>query len=227
MSRSFPRLSLFLSLAFAGASLAQQPQQALGGQEEKALLTKLQQQRAQMPAITANFSEEKTTRLLAKPITSTGTIAFQAPNKFRRELVGNNPSTTVCDGSELWIYYPNFKEAEHYTLGQKQFFDDSLAALTAGLNFNNVEKYFKVAVTKEGHGYRIALTPKTGSLKRIMTGLTVWMDDEGTIQKTDAELPKGDRVTTTYREVHPAKQSDAKFEFAPPAGVKVSAPLGK
>ena len=190
-------------------------------------MAKLQQQRAQMPAVTANFTEQKNTRLLAKPIVSSGTIAFQAPNKFRRELTGNNPSTTVCDGRELWIYYPNFKEAERYTLGQKQFFDESLAALTAGLNFQDVERFFRVAATREGNGYAVTLTPKTGGLKRILTSLTVWLDDEGMIQKTDAALPKGDRVTTTYRNVRAAKQSDAKFEFTPPAGAKVSTPLGK
>ena len=224
MSRSFLRLSLSLLLGFAAISQAQQP---LGAEEEKALITRLQQQRAQMPAITGNFTEEKVTRLLTKPIVSTGTIAFQAPNKFRRELSGNNPSTTVCDGQVLWIYYPNFKEAEKYTLGQKQFFDESIAALTAGLNFQGVEKFFRVEAAKEGNGYRVALTPKTGGLKRILTALTVWLDDDGMIEKTDAALPKGDRVTTVYKNVKAAKQTDAKFEYAPPAGTNVSTPLGK
>ena len=224
MSRSFLRLSLSLLLASAAVSPAQQP---MGAEEEKALITKLQQQRAQMPAITASFTEEKVTRLLSKPINSSGTLAFQAPNKFRRELSGNNPSTTVCDGEVLWIYYPNFKEAEKYTLGQKQFFDESIAALTAGLNFQGVERFFRVAAVKDGSSYRIALTPKTGGLKRILTALTVWLDGDGMIQKTDAALPKGDRVTTIYKNVKAAKQSDAKFEYAPPAGTNVSTPLGK
>jgi chaperone LolA len=224
MSRSFLRLSLSLFLAVASVASAQQP---LGADEEKALISKLQQQRAQMPAITANFTEEKITRLLTKPVVGNGTIAFQAPNKFRRELAGNNPSTTVCDGEVLWIYYPNFKEAEKYTLGQKQFFDESLAALTAGLNFQNVEKFFRVGAAKESNGYRVSLTPKTGGLKRILTALTVWLDEDGMIQKTDAALPKGDRVTTVYKNVKAAKQSDAKFEYAPPAGTNVSTPLGK
>jgi len=223
MSRSFLRLSLSLLLAVAAVSSAQQP---LGAEEEKALISKLQQQRAQMPAITANFTEEKVTRLLTKPVIGNGTIAFQAPNKFR-ELAGNNPSTTVCDGKVLWIYYPNFKEAEKYTLGQKQFFDESIAALTAGLNFQNVEKFFRVAAAKEGNGYRVSLTPRTGGLKRILTALTVWLDEDGMIQKTDAALPKGDRVTTVYKNVKVAKESDAKFEYAPPAGTNVSTPLGK
>jgi chaperone LolA len=223
MSRSFPRLSLIALLVLSPFASAQE----LSGDEEKALVTKLQQQRAQMPAITASFTEEKTTRLLKKPIVSAGTLAFQAPNRFRRDLTGNNPSTTVCNGQELWIYYPNMQAAEKYTLGQKQFFDDSIAALTAGLNFQDVERFFRVSAVREGSNYRVTLTPKSGGLKRILTGLTVWLDGEGIIQRTDASLPKGDRVTTTYKNVRPAKYSDAKFEFAPPAGVNVSTPLGK
>jgi chaperone LolA len=219
MSRFFPRLSFALILTCSTVA----PAQELSGTEQKALLTQLQQKRAEMPAIT----EEKTTRLLAKPIVSTGTLAFQAPNKFRRELTGANPSTTVCNGQELWIYYPNFKEAEQYTLGQKQFFDDSLAALTAGLNFQDVDRFFRVAVAREGAGYRVTLTPKTSGLKRILAGLVVSLDSDGVIQRTDAQLPKGDKVVTVYRNVRTAKQSDAKFEFSPPSGVKVSNPLGK
>jgi hypothetical protein len=51
---------------------------------------KLQRHRAKFPSLTADFTEEKTTHLLNKPLIGNGTIAFQTPNKFRRELKGNN-----------------------------------------------------------------------------------------------------------------------------------------
>ena len=216
-------IKITLSLALAPLLHAQD----LSADEQKALLSKLQQHRAQNPALAADFTEEKTTHLLNKPITSNGTIAFQTPNKFRRELKGNSPSLTVCNGSELWIYYPNFKQAEHYTLGQRQSFVDNLAALTAGLNFTDVEKYFRVAAAKVGTDTRIALTPKNNSLKRILTTLTVWLDAEGTVQKTDSTLPKGERIVTTFRNVRTTKQSDAKFDYTPPADAQISTPLGK
>ena len=203
------------------------PTEKLTPAEEKDLLAKLHGQRVQFPALTAEFTEERTTRLLSKPLTGTGTIAFQAPNKFRRELKGQSPSLTVCNGSELWIHYPKFQEAEHYTLGKRQFFDDSLAALTAGLNFQNVEKFFRVSPSREGAGYKIILTPKSGSLRQILTSLTVWLNADAIIEKTDAILPKGDRVATTYRNVRAAKQSGAKFDFTPPADTNVSTPLDK
>ncbi len=223
MSRSFPLLSLAFLLVlapFAGA-------QAISPEEQKAVLARFQAHRAELPSLTADFTEERTTRLLTTPITSNGTIAFQVPNKFRREMHGDTPSITVCNGSELYIYYPKFKQAEKYTLGQQKFFDDSIAALTAGLNFQNVDKFFRLVVSKAGNGYEIALTPRSGGLKKILVSLTVWLDADGNLQKTDAVLPKGDRVVTVYKNVHPAKTSDAKFDFTPPAGATVTTPLGK
>jgi len=209
-------------IALAANATAQQ----LSASDEKALLARLREQRAQFPAITADFTEERATHLLNKPIRGSGTIAFHTPGKFRRELKGTSPSLTVCNGTELWIYYANFNEAEHYTLGRKQFFDDSLAALTAGLNFQDVDKFFRVAPTREGTGWRILLTPKSSGLRRILTSLTVSINADAIIEKTEATLPKGDRITTTYRNVRALKTVDTKFDFTPPPGAHVSTPLG-
>src|SRR5215207_5607580 len=115
---------------------------ALNPAETAALIEEMKEHRSRFPSLTADFTEEKTSRLLQKPLITSGTIAFTAPNLFRREIKGSNPSTTVCDGSELWIYYPNFNEAEHYSLGKHSFFDDSLAALTAGLNFSSIGQFY-------------------------------------------------------------------------------------
>ena len=209
-------------VVFPAAARAQQ----LSADDEKALLAKLREQRAQFPALTADFTEDRTTRLLNKPIRGTGTVAFDAPAKFRRELKGTSPSLTVSNGKDLWIYYPNFSEAEHYTLGKKQFFDDSIAALTAGLNFQDVEKFFRVAPVREGNGFRIVLTPRSAGVRRLLTSLTVWMNADAIIEKTDAALPKGDRIVTTYRNVRMQKSVEAKFDFTPPSGAHISTPLG-
>ncbi len=217
------RFILALSLAFTLAANAQE----LTADEQKSLIEKLQSQRTKLPALTAEFTEERTTRLVNKPIVSSGTISFQAPDKFRREVKGNTPTLAVCNGRELWIYYPAFSEAERYTLGQRQIFDDSIAALTAGLNFDGVEKYFRLTARKDGAGYSVSLVPKSSGLKKYITALEVQIEADGTVKKTEATLPKGDRVVTTYRAAKSAKQSDAKFDFTPPAGVNVTTPLGK
>jgi outer membrane lipoprotein-sorting protein len=150
----------------------------LSPEDAAGLVARLKEHRSKVPSITANFSEEKATRLLQRPLSTSGTIAFTAPNLFRREVRGSSPSTTVCDGKELWIYYPNFKEAERYTLGERAFFDDSIAALTAGLNFTNIDQFYRYDAFREDQGYRLVLRPKTGGLKRLLKQLTVWITDD-------------------------------------------------
>ena len=207
-----PRLSLGVELSAA---------------ETSALIAQLREHRAKFPSLTADFTEEKTTRLLRSPLTTRGTIAFRAPNLFRREITGANPSLTVCDGRQLWIFYPKFSEAEHYALGQHSFFDDSLAALTAGLNFDNIAAFYRYEAFREPFGYRLALHPKTSGLKRILRELAVWISDDFLIAKTEATLPKGDRVVTTYANQRSQPVPASTFAFKPNAGVKVSTPLGK
>ena len=72
-------------------------------------------------------------RLMKNPVLSSGTVWFQPPNKFRREVKGNSPSVTVSDGRELWIYYPNFKSAERYPLGKGSPLDATVAAINSAL----------------------------------------------------------------------------------------------
>jgi chaperone LolA len=218
-----------LSLCVALFALYVQPLTAaeLSAPETTSLIESLQKHRAKFPSLTADFVEEKTSRLLQQPIINRGTISFQVPNKFRRELRGPNPSLTVSNGQKLWIYYPNFKEAELYAMGQRAFFDDAIAALTAGLNFQHVAQYYRYTAFKEEDGYRLVLTPRTGGLKRMLKELNVWVDSDYKIDRTVAILAKDDRVTTTYRKQKPTPIPASVFDYTPPADAKVSEPLGK
>jgi outer membrane lipoprotein carrier protein len=195
--------------------------------ETAQLLAHLQEHRAKFPSLTADFTEEKTTHLLNKPIVSQGTLTFLAPNKFRRELRGNNPSTMVSNGQKLWIYYPNFNAAELYILGQRAFFDDAIEALTAGINFQHVTEFYRTTATHEADGWHLVLIPKSGGVKRILKELSVWVDDDYKVQKTVTVLPKGDEVVTTYHNQRPTPVSPAIFDYTPPANAAVSQPLGK
>ena len=196
--------------------------------ETQTLMKSLQEHRAKFPSLSADFVEERTTHLLTKPITSDGTIAFQVPNKFRRDVTGNSPSLTVSNGLKLWIYYPNFKEAELYTLGQKAFFDDSIAALTAGLNFQRVEQFFTYKAFREAPGYRLVLSPRGPGLRRMLKELSVWVDEEYKIERSETiTLPKGDRIVTNYKNQRPTPLSPTIFDFTPPSDAHISQPLGK
>lgn len=193
----------------------------------KALLGRIREKRASAPQVQADFQEEKNVRMLNKPISSAGKVWFQSPNKFRREARGNSPSVTVSDGQQLWIYYPNFKSAEHYSLGRRSPLDAGIAAITASMNLENVESLYHITGTREESGYLLQLAPRNPSMKRFLQAFTIRMNNDLQVQRTEMTQPNGDRIVTTYTNESRAPIPPATFEFSPPQGTEVTTPLGK
>ena len=193
----------------------------------KTLLGRIREKRAAAPQVQADFQEEKNVKMLNKPIVSSGKIWFQSPNKFRREAKGNSPSITVSDGQQLWIYYPKFHSAEHYSLGKHSPLDPGISAITASLNLENVEATYHISATKEADGYQLQLLPRNPSLKRFLQTFTIRMNNELQVVRTEMVQPNGDRILTTYSNENRASIPASTFEFTPPAGTDVTTPLGK
>src|SRR5437667_2737153 len=175
----------------------------------------------------ADFQEERVMRLMRKPIVSSGTVWFQLPNKFRREVKGNSPSVTVSDGRELWIYYSNFKSAERYPLGKGSPLDATVAAINSALNLENIENTFQITATKSDKGYELTLLPRTGSMKRAFQKLDLHINENLRVERTDMLLPNGDRIVTTYSNQTRAPVPASSFDFKPPSGTEVTTPLGR
>ena len=166
-------------------------------------------------------------RLMKKPVLSSGTVSFQPPNKFRREVKGNSPSITVSDGCELWIYYLNFKSAERYPLGKGSSLDATVAAINSALNLENIETSFNISATKTGNGSELQLLPRTAAMKRVFQKLDLRINEKFRVERTDLLLPNGDRIVTTYSNQTRAPIPPSTFEFKPPPGTEVTTPLGQ
>ena len=214
-------LSLFL-LAIAVAQA-----EPLAPPEVKALLDQIRAKRASAPQVQADFQEEKTVHLMNQPIRSAGKVWFQKPNKFRREVQGNSPSITISDGQQLWIYYPKFQSAEHYSLGKHSPLDAGIAALTAALNLENVENSYHITGSKQDSGYQLQLAPRNPSLKRLLKTFNIQMNASLQAQRTEMVQPNGDRIITVYSNESRAPIPAATFEFTPPSGTAVTTPLGR
>lgn len=193
----------------------------------KALLERIRRERAAAPHVQADFQEEKTVHMLNKPISSSGKIWFQVPNKFRREVKGNSPSVTVSDGQSLWIYYPKFQSAEHYSLGKRSPLDAGITALTASLNLENVEATYHITGTKETDGYQLQMTPRNPSMKRFVQAFSLRMNNQLQVVRTEMLQPNGDRILTTYANESRSPIPASTFEFTPPAGTDITTPLGR
>src|SRR5438309_10478632 len=216
--------AVLLSLAvFATVTQAQ----SLSEAEVKNLLARAAERRASAPDVRADFQEQKTMHLLNKPIISSGKIWFHAPNKFRREVVGILASVTVSNGRDLWIYYPNFKSAERYSLGKRSPVDAAIAAINTALNLENVESTFRITGAKIDSGYALELTPRSPSMKRMFQKFDLRLNSDLVAERTEMLQPNGDRIVTTYSSQTRAAIPASTFEFTPPAGTQISTPLGR
>ena len=216
------RVCMLAALAFAALTSIGKTA-PLSEADLKNLLAGIRQNRSTQ----ADFQEERVIRLMKKPILSSGKVWFQPPNKFRREVKGNAPSVTVSDGRQLWIYYPNFKSAEHYPLGKGSPLDSTVAAINSALNLENIENTFQINAAKTDKGYELALTPRTPSMRRAFQKLDLRVNDNLRVERTDMLLPNGDRIVTTYSNQTRGPVPVSMFEFSPPTGTEVSTPLGQ
>ncbi len=191
--------------------------------ELKSLLARIRENRITQ----ADFQEQRFLRLMNKPIVNSGKVWFQPPNKFRREVKGNSPSLTVSDGHQLWIYYPNFKSAERYSLGKRSPLDSIIAAINSALNLENVENTFDITGTKVDNGYELELMPRTPSMKRVFQKLNLHIDDKLRAERTEMLQPNGDRIVTSYSNQTRAPLPPSRFEFTPPPGTDIATPLGR
>jgi outer membrane lipoprotein-sorting protein len=196
--------------------------QELSPEQTNDLVTKVTEKRRGIP-MQAEFREEKRMALMQKPVIEEGTLAFLPPDKFRREVKGR--SLTVCDGNTLWLYYPEFNEAEKYNLSSNRGLRETLGAMSSGFGLQEVAKNFGIKATKTDGGYQLALTPKNSALRKSVTQILVNLSSDLTVQKLEIQGAEGDRTITEFNNERRAKLSESDFQFTPPQGASVSEPL--
>jgi outer membrane lipoprotein carrier protein len=220
---SIPAIGIFLLLVLSTFAQAE----PLSPAAVKNLLQRIREKRVAAPNVQADFREERMIHFMNKPVTSSGKVWFQAPDKFRREVKGNAPSVAVSDGKQLWIYYPNFKSAEHYSLGKRSPIDAAIAAIDTALNLGDVEGTFNISAKKIENGYQLEMTPRSTSMKRMFRQFDVRISNDLLVTHTEMLQPDGDRIVTDYSNQSRAPIPTSTFEFTPPPGTQISTPLGR
>jgi len=217
-----PLLLLSLILFLPAGPL---PAQKLDDAALDDLLGKLEALQTSTPGLSAQFKETRKSGILAQPMVSTGDLTFREPAYFRREITGKRPSLTVSDGETLWIYYPRFKEAEKYRIGEGRPVDEAVEALLAGTNFKRVRSSYEIHGEKKGDGYELEMRPLTRALRRLFKSMVLTLDDDLNVVRSEVKLSRGDTVVTEFSAIKRFSPPLSKFEFTPPEGTRVSEPL--
>jgi outer membrane lipoprotein-sorting protein len=182
----------------------------------------------------ADFVQTRTLKSLTQPQTSTGTVWFAAPNRFRWE-VGKPPRTiAVRSTNELLVIYPRFKRVERYALSSNQAgpWKDALALLEAGFPRSGaeLEEQYKILEQSAENGLgRLALQPKSASARRMMPQMSIEFDlTNHSLHATTLQFADGSSLRNEFSNAVLNPSIDPQeFSTEIPTDYKVVEPLSK
>jgi outer membrane lipoprotein carrier protein len=99
-----PALAVLLAAAPAAAGPARTS-------SPSALLRCVQERYGGVRDLTAAFAQESRLSSLGRPRARAGRLYYQAPGRMRWEYDGPDPQVVVADGSRIWFYRPDRRQA--------------------------------------------------------------------------------------------------------------------
>lgn len=171
-----------------------------GAAPARADLSTILQQLSKIEALTARFREEKRMALLAQPLNSEGTLHYEKPKRLARHTERPRASSMVLAGDVLT--FGDAQRSESIGLSSQpalrllvETFVSVLAGDRAGL-----ERVAEVTLEQTIRGFRIRVTPKDASVKRIVQFMA--FEGQGAmLSRMELVDATGDRTLTTFHDV--------------------------
>lgn len=146
----------------------------------------------------ASFVETKYLAIAAKPIESSGELAFVAPDHLEKLTVSPKPERLVVDGDKLTVE----RNQRKYTVSLTNYpeleaFIESIRATLAG-NRYVLEQLYKVAIDGHGDDWTLTLTPLDSRMQQTVR--TIRLDGTRDVLRTVAiEQADGDHSVMRLR----------------------------
>lgn len=187
------------------------------------VIRRVQEQQRRTSTLQADFRQEKTMALLARPEVSTGSFVYSRPNNVLWSYDAPKKVQMLIAGGVLTTYYPELSKAERVDV--KRFEDRIFKYMGATGAIDELSRYFDFTFTnkpREGT-YLLDLKPKTGAVARRVQRIKLWIDKKSYLTSR-IEYVEGDGDVTRYeftkiRVNQPVEQS--RFVLNLPPSVKV------
>jgi outer membrane lipoprotein-sorting protein len=156
----------------------------------------------------AGFTQIRSLRVLAQPLTNRGQVVFAPPDRFRWEL-GQPPETIAARaGDQLVVLYPRLRRAERYSLAAAQAgsWRDTLALLDAGFPRSRADLdqkfHWQAALTTNGE-CEVLLHPASAAAAKLLPEVSLMLGTQplallstrlqfadGSVVRTDFDPPR-------------------------------------
>jgi outer membrane lipoprotein-sorting protein len=220
-----------LLLAVAGTACAADDRPANVDEKLWKLLTEIDARGGQVKDLRADFTQEKFTPLLKKPLVSFGTILIKGPTSL---WTTTQPEPTVMrtDEKQIRLLYPRQKVMEVYTIDQRL---GSLAAspfprldlLKRHFTFQRVPAKDLDPSADDTKHVALKMQPISPELRQHVDEVRVLLEvATGFVLKAKTRDADGDQVVLSFTHIRAnGGVTDKELELAVPAGVKVTRPL--
>lgn len=217
------RLATLCFIALLGASpiLADSP---IRGTQLEKIVAEVSARQKKIETLRADFKQEKTLSLLARPEVSSGRLVFEKPNRVLWTYETPKPVTMLIDDGWMTTYYPELHRAEK--LQVKRFEDRIFRYLGASAAaLEDLGRYFdfRFIDDRTKSTWVLELDPKSRTVARRVRKLTIWIDRTSYLT-TKFEYVEGDGDVTRYEfsniETNVALAPN-QFQLELPPGVRV------
>lgn len=182
----------------------------------------------------ADFTQTRSLKSLEHPLTASGHVWFQAPNRFRWELGRPAQTIAVRAPEEMLVIYPRLKRVERFPLtpGEAGPWRDALALLEAGFprDKNQLQaQYNLLSQSVHDQTADLALQPRSAAARKMMPQIRIEFDTlNAALRSTELQFADGSRLRNDFTNavLNPAIDPGL-FTPAIPTDYKVVEPLKK
>jgi outer membrane lipoprotein carrier protein len=215
----------FFAVALGVAALAMP---AVAAKSPKAdslddVIRKVQLAQAKTNTLQADFRQEKSLALMAKPEISTGRFIYSKPNNVLWTYDAPKRVTMLIADGMLTTYYPDLKKAERIEV--KRYQDRIFKYMGASGAIDELGAWFNFTFTNTSDKpyYALDLDPKSKTIAKRVRHIRIYIDKSSYLT-TQFEYTEGDGDKTRYEFTNvkvnaPVEQS--RFTLQLPSSVRV------
>jgi outer membrane lipoprotein-sorting protein len=187
------------------------------------IIHKVQLAQAKTNTLQADFRQEKTLALLARPEVSTGRFVYSKPNNVLWTYDAPKRVTMLIANGMLTTYYPDLNKAERIEV--KRYQDRIFKYMGASGAIDELGAWFNFTFTNTSDKayYTLDLDPKSKTIAKRVRHIRIYIDKQSYLT-TQFEYTEGDGDKTRYEFTSvkvnaPVEQS--RFTLQLPSSVRV------
>jgi len=193
------------------------------GQEVEKLIRIIDAQQREIETLTADFTQKKETRIVKKPLLSSGVVKFKRPDQIYWHYTQPESMEVAVSGKGVWIYYPGSFQAEKYKLGKNNRLTQSLEPLLAIFQkpFSQLSAGYTVIYEglDAGRLHHFRLQPRDAKVQKFLSEVDLRIDKtSGAVIRFIMIEANGDRLNLEFKNLlfnPPLTDDDLKIKIPP------------